>query len=234
MRNRAPAVGPLVAIAAAAVALIGYALTRQQPGTATPSAAPPAKLPLLKPGELRSIVPAGAERVRVKSVTDGDTIALEDGRKVRYIGIDTPERGENFYADASRLNASLVIGRDVWLEFDVEKQDSYRRLLAYVYADERLVNAEIIRAGLGRMYTFPPNVKHAEALRAAQREAIDAQRGTWKDYVFNSEPYFVSTKSGRAYHRPSCEHARGDNVIRYANAREALDAGKSPCRTCKP
>lgn len=203
--------------------------------------APPEPPPLLKPAEpVRSLIPPGVERVRVRSVADGDTVTLEDGRKLRYIGLDTPERDQPLHADAKRLNESLVLGRDVYLEFDAEPKDRYGRLLAYVYVrlesgDEKFVNAELLRAGLARIYTFPPNVKHVESFKAAQRGAIEAGRGSWKGYVFNSKPYFVSTPNGRAYHRPNCGDIRNSrDLTRYADAREALNAGKSPCRTCKP
>lgn len=197
--------------------------------------------PLLKTAEInRSIIPSDAQVARVKTVTDGDTITLEDGRKVRYIGIDTPEREDPYYNEAKQLNASLVQGKTVYLEFDVERKDRYDRPLAYIYVRtddgrELFVNAELIRAGLARLYTFPPNVRHVDTLRQCQKEAIAGQRGTWKNYVFNSEPYFVSTKNGRAFHRPNCKDiANSQNLTKYQDAREALETGKSPCRSCKP
>ena len=81
---------------------------------------------------------------RVEQVVDGDTIKVHLGGRletVRYIGVDTPEtvhpaRGlEPYGKEASRFNASLVEGKMVRLEFDVERRDRYGRLLAYVYVD---------------------------------------------------------------------------------------------------
>src|SRR5574337_1328007 len=85
------------------------------------------------------------ELVRVKRVYDGDTVLLEDGRTVRYLGINAPEFQEPFYLKAKRSNESLVMGRNIRLELDQERTDGYGRVLAYVYAGNEMVN-EIGRA----------------------------------------------------------------------------------------
>ena len=92
----------------------------------------------------------------VSRVIDGDTVKLADGSKVRYIGIDTPETRrrvwggwmwapEPYAKKAKEYNEELVFGKKVRLEFDKEKRDKYRRLLAYVYTPEgKMVNEEIL------------------------------------------------------------------------------------------
>ena len=111
---------------------------------------------------------------RVASVIDGDTVELADGRRVRYIGIDTPERDQPYAADATALNRSLVEGQDVWLETDAQATDQYGRLLAYVWAGDTFVNLELVRQGYATAYTVPPNVLHADAFVQAEREAREA------------------------------------------------------------
>ena len=69
---------------------------------------------------------------RVTQVIDGDTIRVEGGYKVRYIGIDTPEMGEAFGMEAWQANRKLVEGKKVRLERDVSETDKYGRLLRYV------------------------------------------------------------------------------------------------------
>jgi micrococcal nuclease len=121
----------------------------------------------------------------VKRVIDGDTILLATGEKVRYIGIDTPEtkhpsKGVEFYGrEAAAFNKQLVEGKWVTLEFDIERRDRYNRLLAYVYADGLFVNAALVEEGYAQIYTFPPNVKHAELFIRLQREARADERGLW-------------------------------------------------------
>ena len=137
--------------------------------------------------------------VYVKRVIDGDTIELEDGERVRFIGIDTPEIHESYKLDRDirrtgqdkrtilelgrrsyLFTKNLVQGKRVSLEFDVEKRDRYKRLLAYVYLkDGTFVNAEIIRAGYASLMTYPPNVKYAELFTKLYREARENNWGLW-------------------------------------------------------
>lgn len=130
-----------------------------------------------------SILPNGfagiAEELRVTRVIDGDTVVLEDGRHVRYIGMDTPEKKDPYYSEAKRENERLVKGKKVGLEYDVGKTDKYGRTLAYVYADTVFVNAELVKNGYAVIATFPPNVKYAKTFLALQEEARNQKRGLW-------------------------------------------------------
>ena len=139
--------------------------------------------------------------IAVKRAVDGDTLLLENGERVRLIGIDTPECHESkkLYRDAKRtmqdvqtikymgksaaaFTRGLVEGKKVRLEFDVERRDKYNRLLAYVYLpDGTFVNAEIVANGYASLLTISPNVKHAELLHARYNEAREKRRGLWKD-----------------------------------------------------
>ena len=135
---------------------------------------------------------AGAEdkEYLVRNVIDGDTIELANGRKVRYIGIDTPEtmkrkgRGwifdpEAFAVAAKEYNRFLVSGKKVALEFDIVREDKYGRWLAYVYVGDTMANAELIREGYALLYTFPPNVKYMDFFLKAQEEARQDAKGLW-------------------------------------------------------
>ena len=124
-------------------------------------------------------------------MVDGDTVELADGRLLRYIGIDTPEvrrkqdgrwivEPEPFGEAASAFNRQLVQGKRVRLEYDVQTQDRFGRLLAYVYVGDQMVNAELLRAGFAQPLTIPPNVTYADTFRALAQEARRAQRGLWK------------------------------------------------------
>jgi micrococcal nuclease len=123
--------------------------------------------------------PDNAETFRVKQVVDGDTIILEDGTKVRYIGLNTPERGRPFYEEATEANRKLVEDREVRLEFDTVQIDRYGRTLAYVFVGETFVNLELLQQGYANVFTVPPNVKYEERFREAEREARETGRGLW-------------------------------------------------------
>lgn len=134
----------------------------------------------------------GEEKLyRVTWVVDGDTIQIEGGQFVRYIGIDTPERRINKggrwkydpkpYAEAAKeFNEKLVKGGKVRLEFDVQEMDRFGRLLAYVYVNRTFVNEEIIRQGYAQLLTIPPNVRYADRFKKALFEARRKKRGLWK------------------------------------------------------
>ncbi|MBI1871048.1 MAG: thermonuclease family protein [Chlamydiae bacterium] len=127
----------------------------------------------------------------VTRVIDGDTIELETGELVRYIGIDTPEvrekkngrwiyRPQPFAEEAKALNEKWVEGKKVHLERDVEKFDKYGRVLAYVYVDDFFVNEALVRQGYARLLTIRPDVKHAHDFKKALEEAKKNHRGMWK------------------------------------------------------
>jgi micrococcal nuclease len=132
-------------------------------------------------------VPAAASAVVVRAV-DGDTVEVRIGEgveDVRYIGVDTPETVkpgapvECFGPRASAFNRALVEGRRVRLVFGAERRDTYGRLLAYVYLGRRFVNAALVRRGLARTLTIPPNDRFAPLLRRLERRAARAGRGLW-------------------------------------------------------
>lgn len=128
---------------------------------------------------------ANQDEVLVKRVIDGDTIELADGRKVRYIGMDTPETVDPrqpvqcFGKEASEKNKELVEGKQVRLEKDVSETDKYGRLLRYVFIGDLFVNDYLVRQGYASVATFPPDVKYQEQFLQAQKEARENNRGLW-------------------------------------------------------
>jgi micrococcal nuclease len=139
--------------------------------------------------------------VLVVRAVDGDTLKLENGERVRLIGMDTPELHESakLYRDARKsgqdaaaiqrlgkksadFTKKLVEGKRVRLEFDVDKKDKYGRLLAYVYLkDGTFVNGEIVRQGYASPYTFPPNVRYVDLILSLYKEARENKRGLWNE-----------------------------------------------------
>ena len=128
----------------------------------------------------------GQMEATVKRVVDGDTFELENGEKVRMIGMDTPETVkpnhpvEPYGKEASNFTKELLTGQNVTLKFDVEPYDKYKRLLAYVYlSDGTFVNEKLVRDGYARIMTIPPNVAKADLFLEAEREAREQNRGLW-------------------------------------------------------
>jgi len=73
----------------------------------------------------------------------------------------------------------LIEGKDIRLEFDIEKYDKYNRLLAYVYVDDIFVNATLVERGLAEVMTVPPNVRHRRHFQQLQEKARKSKRGIW-------------------------------------------------------
>ncbi|MBI5642953.1 MAG: thermonuclease family protein [Deltaproteobacteria bacterium] len=117
----------------------------------------------------------------VKYVVDGDTVRLYGGESVRYIGIDTPEKGEPFYGEAKGRNKALVKGKRIRLVIcDEEKRDKYGRLLAWVYADGVFVNKVLIKEGMGKTLMIPPcGLKTEKEFKEAERGAKEGRLGIW-------------------------------------------------------
>lgn len=126
------------------------------------------------------------QTVKVMRVVDGDTIEIEGGQKVRYIGMDTPETVDPrkpvqcFGEEASIRNKELVEGKEVSLEKDVSETDKYGRLLRYVWIGDQMINEELVTEGYARLDTVPPDVKYSIRLQTAEKEARIKDIGLWK------------------------------------------------------
>src|SRR3990167_8933790 len=132
-----------------------------------------------------------AELVRVAKVIDGDTIELDNGQKVRYIGIDTPElhhpkkKLQCFGKEARDKNKELVEGKLVRMEKDISETDKYWRLLRYIYVSTtaspsgEFVNDLLVREGYAYASTFPPDVKFSDHFRILEGDARKNLKGLW-------------------------------------------------------
>ncbi|MBI4127597.1 MAG: thermonuclease family protein [Parcubacteria group bacterium] len=127
-----------------------------------------------------------SETYQVTRVIDGDTIVLENGERVRYIGIDAPETSgtQCFARESAEANSALVLGKEVRLVSDLEDRDRYGRLLRYVYApDNIMVNLALVEAGFATVYTFPPNVAFVDEFVKAQNDAKSETKGIWSSCI---------------------------------------------------
>lgn len=121
----------------------------------------------------------GYQKVFVTSVADGDTIWAEvDGekQKIRFIGVNTPEKGEPMYEEATEFTKKALLNQWIYLEKDISDTDRYGRLLRYIWLevpqedteserDEKLFNARLVASGLAKVVEYKPDVKYLEYLR---------------------------------------------------------------------
>ncbi|MDO8487336.1 MAG: thermonuclease family protein [Candidatus Curtissbacteria bacterium] len=144
------------------------------------------------------------QEAKVARVIDGDTIELEDGQRVRYIGIDTPETVDPrkpvqcFGREASNKNKELVESKTVRLEKDVSETDKYGRFLRYVYVEDAFVNDFLVRQGFAHSSSYPPDIKHQQQFQQAEKEAQENNRGLWAGCNSPSTPTTQATPSQQA------------------------------------
>jgi endonuclease YncB( thermonuclease family) len=133
--------------------------------------------------------PPRTAQARVAHVIDGDTLVLADGRRLRLIGIDTPELGREGGTDqpfAVKARKELLdsIGRGrglVRLLLGIETRDRHGRSLAHVYdASGHNLNEHLLRRGLAAVSSFPPNLRFADCYRQAEAAARRARAGLWR------------------------------------------------------
>jgi len=172
-----PATIPLATYAAPLPEATGTSSPSLQP-TPTITEIPPSALPVSSETPL-----AGHETALVVRVLDGDTVEVllaGETLRLRYIGIDSPEDGQPFAAEATEANRQLVEGKKVFLEKDVSETDRYDRILRYAYLlDGTFINAELVREGYARVAAYPPDTRYQDYLESMQGEASQAGLGIW-------------------------------------------------------
>ena len=139
--------------------------------------------------ERASVTLVAAEHAKIRRVTDGDTVRLGDGRRVRLVQIDAPELGEcHARASTEALERLTAPGQEVVLARDpsLDDHDAYGRLLRYVQVDgtgaesEPTVNVVLVRQGAAVPYFFHHDRGiHADELLAAAEAARRDRRGLW-------------------------------------------------------
>ena len=133
--------------------------------------------------------PGPLREVQVAKVVDGDTLRLADGRSVRLIGVNAPEKArrgraaEPFAEAATRQLELLVLtsGGRAWLVAGAQAHDRYGRSLAHAFGhDGRNWEAQQLAAGLGFAVALAPNTALVDCQFAAEALARAAGRGVWR------------------------------------------------------
>lgn len=121
-----------------------------------------------------------AQYYKASRVIDGDTFVLEDNKRVRMIGIDTPEKNQPEFNEAKQRLEELILNQRLRLEKQVSETDRFKRLLRDVYANNRFINQIMVEEGYAKARAYPPDTKYKQILEESERRAKEAQIGIWK------------------------------------------------------
>lgn len=152
------------------------------------------------------------ETTKVDYIYDGDTIKLVDGRKIRLIGINTPERGRDGkkdepFAQAAKSQLQQIIkasNNQVKIVFGKDKRDRYKRLLAHIFTlKNENITANLINRGMGFALAIPPNIQLLNCYQKAELNAQQLKRGIWNHNYSSVIDVATLDKTARGFLRVS-------------------------------
>ena len=161
------------------------------------------------------------EEVCIKNsrIIDGDTFVLEDGNKVRLIGIDTPETNEFYYQEAKVRLGELINGGCLTLTKDVSETDVYGRLLRYAYVSEIFINDKLVEEGYARATPYVPDTKYSSQFSSSESKAKNNKLGIWKKEVEKSKSQPSDSSYICNYNAYNCGdfkiHVEAQSVFEY-------------------
>ncbi|MCS6888630.1 MAG: thermonuclease family protein [Chloroflexus sp.] len=204
-------------LACCAIGIIGVAISNATSSSSQPTARPAPAIDSRQELPTAPATPLGASPTAAKPpatptaclegltwepatllrVIDGDTIEVRingSEERVRYIGVDTPERGHPWFDEATQANRRLVEEGQLWLARDVSERDRYGRLLRYVIAGNQFVNLTLVEQGLAQVVTYPPDVRCVETYLTAQQQARANGIGLWANSTTPRPPSAATTE----------------------------------------
>ena len=190
------------------------------------------------------LAPSEVAYHRVKHVYDGDTVRLENGQRLRYLGVNTPEvrhdrrRAEYLANSARNFNRELVTNARISLEYDRRKKDRYGRLLAYVFMENgEMVNDLLVQKGLAHVMINGDDMLYRDLLLASQRGAINKRLGIWTKLLKTDKEQYLGNSNSLRFHRTTCRFSKKickTNTVKFKSRRDAYWEGYSPCKQCNP
>jgi micrococcal nuclease len=198
-------------------------------------------------------LPSGAQKFYCTKVYDGDTLTLEDGTRVRLLGIDTPELKEKeaFALEAKDYTKRYCHGKHIYLSFESDNnnnddnKDHYGRLLAFIWVPLNsnkqwlCINEGLVASGLAHAYSPSKSKKvhNYDKLLALQKIARANKKGKWKIY---KQYNVIITPNGSAFHKckrknkaeSDCKHLSRSKHLTIIPSSVGYDRGLHPCRNC--
>jgi endonuclease YncB( thermonuclease family) len=182
------------------------------------------------------------EKATCVSVVDGDTIYLDNGEKVRFVGVNTPERGVTGYITSKNFVQKLCLNKKIGLDIDDAKHsDKYGRTLAVVIVDGKNVNEMLLKEGLAEVMYIPPSefypmnwANPSTHVPNAQHTYANTHSDTGSDS--GSGSYIGNSNSGK-FHEATCKWGQKTaehNRVKFNSRNDAISQGYIPCKVCNP
>lgn len=178
-------------------------------------------------------------------VVDGDTIYLDNGEKVRFVGVNTPERGVEGYIASKNFVQKLCLNKEVGLDIDDSKHnDRYGRTLAVVIVDGKNVNEMLLKEGLAEIMYMPPsefypyNWANSDTHVADTHSSSSSSSSSSADSSSSSGSgsYVANANTGK-FHVAGCDSVSKmseKNKVFFSSRDEAINQGYVPCKRCNP
>lgn len=175
-------------------------------------------------------------------VVDGDTLYLDNGEKVRMVGINTPERGVDGYISSKNFLQKLCLNKEIGLDVDNAKnKDKYGRTLAVVIVDGKNVNEILLKEGLAEIMYIPPSEFYPYNWAndsAHVPDAYSTYSNTQGESSSSSDSgdYIGNSNSGK-FHKPTCKWGQktaDHNRVYFSDRNTAISQGYKPCKVCNP
>ena len=184
-------------------------------------------------------LPSRYQSVYCVKVYDGDTLTLDNGERVRLIGVDAPEIKENqpYAVEAKMFVSDLCQNKDICISFEPgqDEKDRFGRSVAWIWVKVNNgylnVNEAMVANGFASVYFYGKSqLQNAEKMIMLQKAARDDKKGKWSNFI---DAKVYKTKNGSAYHRSrNCSHLARSRNVQTIKASEGLDLGLSACRAC--
>ncbi len=197
------------------------------------------------------------EKAVCTKVVDGDTIYLSNGKKVRLVGVNTPEKGTAGYKASKNFLSKLCLNKEVGINVDDKKYtDKYGRTLAVVIVDGKNLNEMLLKEGLAEIMYIPPsefspytwagnNTPSASTSTGSTSSnvatdnissASDTIRSTSTSNSASSGSYIGNSNSFK-FHTAGCTEVNRmseKNKVYFSSKSDAINSGYVGCKKCNP
>lgn len=184
-------------------------------------------------------------------VVDGDTIYVEGVGKIRFVGVNTPERGVEGYQTSKDFVKKLCLNKEVSIDIDDKKRnDRYGRTLGVVIVDNKNLNEMLLKENLAEIMYMPPsefypynwaptsavykNLEKTQTTSYSSSSIMATSSSSSNSY--DSGNYVASANSNK-FHISSCKWAKkisDSNKITFTSRNDAINQGYQPCKVCCP